>query len=90
MRARTPIAATPPHTIASEPILNVGDLVCRTYVSEEQKQRVLKFSPQTTNIGIVTEIDEDHDICAVWFTGAAQTTVLPIVGEYLKVISEST
>jgi len=69
--------------------MKVGDLVYRKYVSEEQKQRVLKFNPQTTNVGIITEIDEEHDICAVWFTGDTETTVLPIVGDYLEVISES-
>ena len=69
--------------------MKVGDLVYRKYVSEEQKQRVLKFNPQTTNVGIITKIDEEHDICAVWFTGDTETTVLPIVGDYLEVISES-
>ena len=69
--------------------MKVGDLVCRKYVSEEQKQRVLKFNPQTTNVGIITKIDEEHDICAVWFREDSQTTVLPIVGDYLEVISES-
>jgi hypothetical protein len=69
--------------------MKVGDLVCRKYVSSKQKQRVLKFNPQTTNIGIVTKIDEEHDICAVWFTADTQTTVLPIFGDYLEIVSES-
>ncbi len=69
--------------------MKVGDLVYRTYISEEQKQRVLKFNPDTGNIGIITKIDEEHDICAVWFAGDDRQTVLPTVGEYLEVISES-
>ena len=69
--------------------MKIGDLVCRKYVSEERRQKMLKFSPQTTNVGIITKIDEEHDICAVWFAGDTETTVLPIVGDYLEVISES-
>jgi len=68
--------------------VKVGDLVRRKYVSQEQRQRVLKFSPETTNIGIITKVDEEHDICAVWFTGDTVATVLPIVGDYLEVISD--
>jgi hypothetical protein len=69
--------------------MKVGDLVCRKYVSEGQRQRVLKFNPQTTNVGIITKIDKEQDICEAWFTGGTETIVLPIAGDYLEVISET-
>jgi len=47
--------------------MKIGDLVCRKYVSSKQKQRVLKFNPYLKNVGVVTRIDEDHDLCVVWF-----------------------
>jgi hypothetical protein len=69
--------------------MKVGDLVCRKYVSSKQKQRVLKFNPNIKNIGVITKIDEEHNLCAAWFRDDIEETIFPISGDYLKIISES-
>jgi hypothetical protein len=41
------------------------------------------------NTGVVIRIDEEHDICVVWFRCDPEETIFPISGDYLEVISES-
>jgi hypothetical protein len=70
--------------------MKVGDLVYRKYVSNKQKQRVLKFNPNMKNTGVVTKIDKERDLCIVWFRDDAEEAIFPISGDYLEIISEST
>jgi hypothetical protein len=69
--------------------VKVGDLVCRKYVSSKQKQRVLKFNPNMKNTGVITKINEEDELCVVWFRKDTEEAIFPISGDYLEVISES-
>jgi len=68
--------------------MKVGDLVRRKYTTEVQKRRILKFNGKIDKIGIVVEINEEKDMCAVLFDGSANRCVLPMSDVYLEVLSE--
>jgi len=69
--------------------MKVGDLVRRTYVSTEHKQRSLEFGYNVRDYGVVTEADLEQGLCTILFNGDIDPVTLPIHGGYLEVVSES-